>query len=52
MALGAVCIEEPFRRRPLDHPGQFPSQIHRILHTGLEALSAVRRMYVSGVASH
>jgi hypothetical protein len=50
VALDVVGIEEAFRRRPLDHLGQLPSQIHRILHTGVEALSAVRRMHVCGVA--
>ena len=50
VALGVVGIQEAFRRRPLDHLGQLPSQIHRILHTGVEALSTVRGMHVRGVA--
>ena len=50
VALGMVRIQEAFRRCPLDHLGQLPSQIHRILHTGLEALSTDRRMHVCGVA--
>jgi hypothetical protein len=50
VALGVVGIEEAFRRGPLDHLGQLPSQIHRILHTGLKALSAVRGMHVCGIA--
>jgi hypothetical protein len=50
VALGVVGIEEAFRRCPLDHLGQLPSQIHRILHTGVEALSTHRGMHVRGVA--
>ena len=50
VALGMVGIQEAFRRCPLDHLGQLPSQIHRILHTGVEALSTVRGMHVCGVA--
>ena len=50
VALGVVGIEEAFRRGPVDHLGQLPSQIHRILHTDLEALSTIRGMDVCGVA--
>ena len=50
VALGMVGIQEAFRRCPLDHLGQLPSQIHRILHTGVEALSTDRGMHVCGVA--
>ena len=46
-----VRVEEAFRRNPVDYLGQLPSQIHRILHAGLEALSAIRRMDVRGIAS-
>ena len=49
-ALGVVGIQQAFRRCLLDHLGQLPSQIHRILHTGVEALSTHRRMHVRGVA--
>ena len=48
--LGMVRIEEAFWRRLLDDLGQLPSQIHRILHTDVEALSARRVMHVRGVA--
>jgi hypothetical protein len=34
----------------LDHLGQLPSQIHRILHTGLRTLSTVPGMYMCSVA--
>ena len=47
---GVVGIEEAVGRCLLDHLGQLPSQIHRILHTGVEALSADRVMHVRGVA--
>ena len=50
VALGMVGIQEAFRRCPVDHLGQLPSQIHRILHTGVEALSTHRGMHVCGVA--
>ena len=50
MALGVVGIEEAVRRRPLDHLGQLPAEIHRILHPGLQPLPAVRRMDVRGIA--
>ena len=45
-----VGIQQAFRRCLLDHLGQLPSQVHRILHTGVEALSTHRRMHVGGVA--
>ena len=50
VALGVVGIQQAFRRRPLDHLGQLPSQIHRILHADVEALSTHRGMHVRGVA--
>ena len=50
VALGVVGIQEAFRGCPVDHLGQLPSQIHRILHAGVEALSTVRGMHVCGVA--
>ena len=50
VALGMVGIQEALRRRPLDHLGQLPSQVHRILHADVEALSTHRRMHVRGVA--
>ena len=50
MAFGVVGTQEAIWRRPLDQLGQLRSQIHRILHTGLEALSTVRGMPMCGVA--
>ena len=49
VALGVVGIQEAFRRCPVDHLGQLPSQIHRILHTGVEALSTDRGVHVRRV---
>ena len=49
--LGMVRIEQALWRRLLHHLGQLPSQIHRILHTDVEALSAGRIMHVCGIAS-
>lgn len=50
VALGVIAVEEAFRRRALDHLGQFPSEVDRILHAGLEALPTIRGMDVGGVA--
>jgi hypothetical protein len=50
VALGVIAVEEAVRRYPFDHLCQLPSEVHRVLHTGLEALSTVRRMHVGGVA--
>jgi len=50
VALGMVGIQEAFWGCSVDHLGQLPSQIHGILHTGVEALSTVRGMHVCGVA--
>ncbi len=40
--LGMVGIHEVFWGCLVDHLGQLPSQIYRILHAGIEALSARR----------
>ena len=50
VTLGVVGVQEAFRRCPVDHLGQLPAQIHRILHAGVEALPTVRGMHVCGVA--
>ncbi len=50
VALGMIGIQEAVRRCPVDHLGQLPSQVHRILHTGVEVLSTHRGMHVCGVA--
>ena len=50
VTLGVVGIEEAFRRCPVDHLGELPAQVHRVLHAGLEALCTVWRMHVRGVA--
>ena len=50
VALGVVGVQEAVRRCPVDHLGQLPAQVHRILHAGVEALSAHRGMHVGGVA--
>ena len=49
--LGMVGIEQAFRRCPVDHLGQLPSQVHRVLHADVEALPADRVVHVCGVAS-
>src|SRR5262249_36779205 len=38
-------------RCPFDHLCELPSEIHRILHTDVETLSAQRGMHVCGIAS-
>jgi hypothetical protein len=50
VALAVVSIQEAFWRRPVDHLGQLPSQIDRILHTDVETLTTHRGMHVCGVA--
>ena len=50
VALGLVGIQETFRRCLVDDLGQLPAEIHRILHTGVEALSTDRGMHVRCVA--
>ena len=50
VALGVVGIQQAFRRRPVDHLGQLPAQVHRILHADVEALSTDRGMHVRRVA--
>ena len=50
VALGVVGVEEALRRGPVDHLGQLPAQVHRILHAGVEALPADRGVHVRGVA--
>ena len=50
VALGVVGVEEAFRRRPLDHLSQLPSEIHRILDARIEALSTVGGMHMGRVA--
>ena len=48
--LRMIRIQEAFRRSPVDHMGELPSQIHSILHAGVKTLSTVRGMHVCGVA--
>ena len=50
VALGVVGIQQAVWRCPVDHLGQLPSQVHRILHTEVEALATHRVMHVRGVA--
>ncbi len=45
-----VGIQEAVRRCLFDNLGELPTQIHRILHTGVEALSTDRGMHVRRVA--
>ena len=48
--LGVVGIKQAVRRCPADDLGQLPSQVHGVLHAGVEALPAYRGMHVRGVA--
>ena len=50
VALVVVGVQEALRGGPVDHLGQLPSQIHRILHAEAEALSTRRVMHVRRVA--
>ena len=48
--LGLVGIEQALRRCAVDHLGQLPSQVHGVLDTDVESLSAGRGMHVRRVA--
>ncbi|GCC45157.1 hypothetical protein chiPu_0029431, partial [Chiloscyllium punctatum] len=50
MPLGLIAVEQAVRRCQLDHLGELPAQIHRVLHADIEALSAHRRMHMGGIA--
>src|SRR5262249_26650705 len=50
MPLGVVGVEETLGRRPADDLRELPSQVHRILDTDVEPLSACGGMHVSSVA--
>ena len=50
VTLGLIGVQQAFGRRPLDHLGQLPSQVHSVLNAEVEALSARRVMHVRGVA--
>ncbi len=50
VALGVVGVEEAVRRCLLDHLRQLPAEVHRILHSGVEALTTHRRVHVRRVA--
>jgi hypothetical protein len=50
LPLGVVGVQHAFRRCLVDHLGQLPPQIHRILHTDFAPLSTDRGMHVCGVA--
>ena len=49
--LGVVGVQQVVRRCPVDHLGQLPPQVHRVLHTGVEALPADRIVHMRRVAS-
>ena len=50
MALGVVRVQEAFGRHPVDHLGQLPPQVHRVLHADVQTLPADRVVHVRGVA--
>ncbi len=50
VTLGVVGVEQALGGCPVDHLGQLPPEVHRILHADLKALTAVRGMHVCGVA--
>ena len=50
MTLGVIGVQQAFGRRPLDHLGQLPSQVHSVLNAGIQALSARRVMHMRRVA--
>ena len=50
MTLGVVGVQEALRGGPVDHLRELPAQVHRILHTEAEALSAGGVVHVRRVA--
>ena len=49
MAFGVVGVEEALGRRRVDHLGQLPSEVHGVLHPGVEALTTLWGMHVRGI---
>src|SRR6185503_5632998 len=45
-----ISIQQAFRRYALDHLGQLPSQMHGILHPGIEPLAANGVMNMRSIA--
>ena len=50
MPFGVVRVEQARGRCPVDHLSKLPSQVHGVLHAGVEALSTVRTMHMGGVS--
>jgi hypothetical protein len=50
MTFGLVGVQEAVGRGSPDHLGELPAQVHRILHSEVEALPADRVVDVRGVA--
>ena len=50
VALGLIGVQQGLRRGSVDHLGQLPPQVHRILHADVQALPAHRGVHVRGVA--
>ncbi len=50
VAFVVIGVQKAVRRHALDHLGQLPPQVHRILHAGVESLPAHRGVHVRGVA--
>ncbi len=50
MTFGLIGVEEVLRGLSMQHQGQFPRQIVRILHTGIESLTTGRAMDMGGIS--
>ena len=48
--LGLIGVEQALRRCAVDHLGELPAQVHRVLDPDVESLSARRRMHVRRIA--
>ena len=50
VAFVVIGVQQAVRRHVLDHLGQLPAQVHRILHAGVEPLPTHGGVHVGGVA--
>lgn len=50
MTFVMVGVEQAVRRRPAHHLGEYPAEVHRILQTGVGALTADGVVHMGGVA--
>ena len=50
MSLAVIGVEQAVGRGPVDHLGELPSEVDRVLHPDVETLTALGWVHVRGVA--